>query len=255
MKSSLLTSILIYFIFTSVSAQGIDLIIPNGEDNIIADSRFTIRWEGKVYDSLKIEMTLDSSKSWEEISIRSHSEYSVKWNVPDIFSRFCKIRITDINDSTNYDESDNFFTIFPYNFGSSDFISINECLMWIGNNGMSAHDPVTDNAGFFWPGGKEAKITSIYADGILWGGIHNGMVKVNGSTYRYGLTAGKILPNGEADNPYDLKYKIYKIKKNWEKDNNPHQYYLNCRYMPSLKLYQLLQNHPRQIQDHHRSNN
>jgi len=51
-----------------------------------------------------------------------------------------------------------------------DFISINNILMWVANNGDTAHDPFTDGNGFYWPGGKEATQSAIFEDGLVWGG-------------------------------------------------------------------------------------
>lgn len=96
------------------------------------------------------------------------------------------------------------------------YIAINQILMWVSNNGMGSHDPRTDGSGFYWPGGENATISAIYEDGLIWGAKVGRETRVNGSVYRHGLQAGKILPNGEADNPNKDKYRIYKIRKGWE---------------------------------------
>jgi hypothetical protein len=98
----------------------------------------------------------------------------------------------------------------------AEFIAVNECFMWIANNGMGSHNPITDGSGFYWPGGENATIPAIFADGLLWGANVEGEIRVNGSTYRYGLQAGKILDVFSADDPNDPRYRIYKIRKNWE---------------------------------------
>lgn len=99
---------------------------------------------------------------------------------------------------------------------NSNFIDINQCFMWVGNNGMGSHSPITDAQGFFWPGGKEATIGAIFADGLIWGAKIGREIRVNGGTYRYGLQAGKILEDGTADDPSNLRYRIFKIRKGWE---------------------------------------
>jgi len=98
----------------------------------------------------------------------------------------------------------------------NNFISINQIFMWVSNNGMGSHDPRTDGSGFYWPGGENAMISAIYEDGLIWGAKVDTQIRVNGSTYRHGLQAGKIFPNGEADNPNQEKYRVYKIRKGWE---------------------------------------
>ena len=98
---------------------------------------------------------------------------------------------------------------------NNNYIAINQMKMWIGNNGMGSHDPYTDGAGLFWPGGENATISAIFMDGLVWGGKVNGGTRVNGDTYRYGLQAGKVLSSGSADDHSLSKYRIYKIRKGW----------------------------------------
>ena len=99
---------------------------------------------------------------------------------------------------------------------NTNFISVNEVKMWLSNNGMGSHNPTTDGSGFYWPGGDEGSLTAVFADGLVWGGIVNSQILVNGSTYRYGLQAGKILENGTPDDPWNSKYRVYKILDGWE---------------------------------------
>jgi hypothetical protein len=96
------------------------------------------------------------------------------------------------------------------------YIDINEILMWVSNNGDGSHSPLTDGNGFYWPGGKLAKKSAIFEDGLIWGGMVNGEIRVNGNTHRQGLQAGKILSGGIAENPDDPRYRVYKIRKDWD---------------------------------------
>jgi hypothetical protein len=96
------------------------------------------------------------------------------------------------------------------------YIAINQMKMWIGNNGSGSHDPNTDGSGLLWPGGENATLNLIYTDGLLWGGYVGDSLFVNGNIYRYGLQAGKILDTGLADDPSLSKYRVYKIRKNWD---------------------------------------
>lgn len=97
-----------------------------------------------------------------------------------------------------------------------DFISVNQVKMWMSNNGDNSHDPVADGSGLFWPGGPQATISIIFEDGLIFGGKVNGEIRVGGSTYRHALQAGKILDDGTADDPNLEKYRIYKIRRDWE---------------------------------------
>lgn len=109
-----------------------------------------------------------------------------------------KLSKTNINDNYNW-------------------ISVNQCFMWVGNNGLGSLNPITGNTqGFLWPGGDNATIGAIYEDGFIWGAKIGREVRVNGSVYRQGLQAGKILSDGTADDPSLTKYRVYKIRKGWE---------------------------------------
>lgn len=107
------------------------------------------------------------------------------------------IRKTNVNDDYNY-------------------IAINQILMWVSNNGDGSHDPRTGGNGFYWPGGKNATQSAIFEDGLIFGGKIGREIRVNGNTHRQGLQAGKILPDGRADDPSLAKYRVFKIKKGWE---------------------------------------
>jgi len=104
----------------------------------------------------------------------------------------------------------------PFTNDDYNFIAINEIMMWVANNGDGSHDPETDGSGFYWPGGKSAKKAAIFEDGLIWGCIVGGDTLVNGNTHRQGLQAGKILPDGTADDPDNPRYRVYKIQKDWE---------------------------------------
>jgi hypothetical protein len=92
------------------------------------------------------------------------------------------------------------------------FISVNNILMWVSNNGDGSHDPFTDGNGFYWPGGLRAEKSAIFEDGLIFGARVGSEIRVNGNTFRQGLQAGKII-NGLPDDPDLEKYRIYKIVK------------------------------------------
>ncbi len=92
---------------------------------------------------------------------------------------------------------------FPY----YDFIIANSLMMWMGNDGMMSHDPLTDGPGMYWPAGSTASL--VFNDGLLFGGKTGGTVHVGGATYRYGLQAGTILAGGSAADPRDPRFRIF----------------------------------------------
>src|SRR3990172_3790374 len=96
------------------------------------------------------------------------------------------------------------------------YIAVNQCMMWVSNNGDGSHDPRTDGNGFYWPGGEDAIKSAIFEDGLIWGGIVDTQIRVNGNTHRQGLQAGKILEDGTTDDPSLEKYRVYKLNKYWQ---------------------------------------
>jgi hypothetical protein len=96
------------------------------------------------------------------------------------------------------------------------YIAINQIFMYVSNNGNSAYDPFNAGSGLFWPGGiTNTNKAAIFEDGLVWGGKIGREIRVGGSTYRQGLQAGKILPDGTADDPSRPRYKIFKIRKDF----------------------------------------
>ncbi len=195
------------------------LLSPNGgeiypsEDSYYTTS-LTVETSYENITSLKTEFSSDNGANWEILLIDTELVFDYyKLDLPVVNSDKCLIRISDLNDPTIFDKSYSPFSVRMYRY--YDYIAGNECKMWIGNSGMSSHNPFTDDSGFYWPGG-EATIPAIFVDGIVWGGIHDGLIKVNGSTYRYGLMPGAILDDGTRDDPSKLQYSIFKLKKDWQ---------------------------------------
>jgi hypothetical protein len=96
------------------------------------------------------------------------------------------------------------------------YIAINNIKMWAGNNGANCHDPETEGGGFLWPGGESATISAIFLDGLLLGGKISGEIRVSGNNHRFTFRAGKILNPGIPDDQSLDKYRVYKIRKDWE---------------------------------------
>jgi len=91
-----------------------------------------------------------------------------------------------------------------------DFISINQILMWIINNGSTSHNPLTGGSGLEWPKGSGKYV--IFQDGLVWGGKVQGEIRIGGSTYNMGLQAGNIKPDNTADANNEV-HRIYKVRK------------------------------------------
>jgi hypothetical protein len=116
--------------------------------------------------------------------------------------------------------------------------------MWISNNGDGSHDPTKEGSGLYWPDGDEITYENlpgdlksvVFEDGLIWGGVHQDSIKVGGSTYRHGLQAGKILPSGKADDPSKDKYRVYKVREDWDEVNPVRD--ANNNGIPDIKEYE-----------------
>jgi hypothetical protein len=89
-----------------------------------------------------------------------------------------------------------------------DFVSVNRMLMWIANNGATSHDPSTDGAGLEWPRGSGKY--PVFQEGLVFGGLMEGDVRIGGSTYRQGWQAGPIRADGSASDPGSPSSRIFK---------------------------------------------
>ncbi|MFI5253604.1 MAG: T9SS type A sorting domain-containing protein [Bacteroidota bacterium] len=87
---------------------------PTSLEVVLASDQYTIQWQAPGIDSLKIELSLDSGKTF-NIVINSVPAGANKyqWNVPDTLSAKCRIRISDVLDATKNAQSAQ-FRIKPY---------------------------------------------------------------------------------------------------------------------------------------------
>ena len=195
--------------------KAVIIYIPYSSVVMPAYNLFSIWWVSNGLENITIQYSIDGGESWINIISNYPADSNhYDWYVPNTVSDNCYLKISSSDDPAVYDITGNSFTIM--HIQNYDYISVNECFMWIGNDGMGSHNPISDDSGFYWPGGENAKIPSIFTDGLVWGGKVNGEIRVNGNTYREGLQPGVILSNGMADNPEQTKYKIFKITKGWE---------------------------------------
>lgn len=91
--------------------------------------------------------------------------------------------------------------------------NINNISTWIKNNGQQDINP-NGSSGVTYPISENKQL--IFQSGILWGGIHNGGIKVGGSTYRQGLLPGKVLENGEREDETQDHVRIYRVRPDWQ---------------------------------------
>ncbi len=85
---------------------------PNGGEFFFMGSEEEINWTSYSVDSVKIELSLEDRTLWYTITEATPSDGSYNWLVeaPQT-SRKCRIKLTDLSDSTVTDESDTTFII------------------------------------------------------------------------------------------------------------------------------------------------
>ena len=158
--------------------------------------------------NVTIEFSQDNGNAWQTVAASIQDNQKYTWAVPSIVSSKCKIKVSKSDTPSFFSESD-LFTIHPNM--NSDTLSINNILMWVRNDGQSAHDPRTDGSGLYWP--RESGSWTIFEDGLIWSGKVNGEIRANGSAYRTGTVPGNILANGKGADPLDMSFGIWKIRR------------------------------------------
>lgn len=95
--------------------KGIITAQPNGGEILNYGDTFLIQWENFASTSnYKIEYTTNNGLSWNIIADNiSSSTKSFNWQIPNISSSKCKVKVSSVNDNSIFDESDSEFTIFP----------------------------------------------------------------------------------------------------------------------------------------------
>ena len=170
--------------------NSINLITPIGYEDILTFNNYTIGWHSNGVERVNLAYSTDDGNKWNFIAENIDADTSEYiWTVPLLFTDRIKIKIQDSNNPNIFNYSE--YPIYVSIYQPTDYISTNEIFMWIGNNGMGSQDPMKQWCGFYWPGGDSATIPAIFADGLVWGGKVNGEIRVNGNTYRYGLTTRK----------------------------------------------------------------
>lgn len=175
---------------------------------------YNLTWYSNLEGNLDLYFSSDNGSNWELFAENVDAgKGEAKWPIPNLITTVGKIKIVS---STNPDIVDISEPLIIQPYQSYDYIAANEVKMWIGNNGDGSHDPRTGGNGFYWPGGDDAVYSSIFEDGLVWGGKINGQIYFNGNTHRQGLKPGYIKADGTPSSPKAISSKIFKLKKGWE---------------------------------------
>ncbi|MFI5252042.1 MAG: T9SS type A sorting domain-containing protein [Bacteroidota bacterium] len=87
----------------------IHLIKPLEHELVLANSSYRIDWHASRIDSVTVDLSLDSGKTFKQITkISPANQDSLLWNVPDTLSSKCVMRVRDVADTTIYALSPSF---------------------------------------------------------------------------------------------------------------------------------------------------
>lgn len=104
-------------------------------------------------------------------------------------------------------------------YTSYTLLNIGNYSYWLANDGLSAHHPVTGDAGGIYPRGT-ARV--IYQDGLTWAGFVQDpnpakpKLRAGGQMYATGTVPGRIISPGVAQDPNDPAARIYRIRRDYQ---------------------------------------
>ena len=83
-----------------------------GGEQYIAENDVNIEWiQRDSISNVRIELSIDNGNSWTMITESTRNDGLFIWTIPNILSSYCKIRLSDSDDLSIFDESPNPFTI------------------------------------------------------------------------------------------------------------------------------------------------
>ncbi|MDZ7319518.1 MAG: FG-GAP-like repeat-containing protein, partial [candidate division KSB1 bacterium] len=99
--------------FTICAPPFVRVLQPNGGECLLVGLQYEIKWEAACFlDSLKIQLSVDNGRNWQNIVAKTENDGSFNWTVPNSVSDSCLIKVADV-DCDPFDVSDNVFAIKP----------------------------------------------------------------------------------------------------------------------------------------------
>ncbi|MDZ7331997.1 MAG: PKD domain-containing protein [candidate division KSB1 bacterium] len=97
--------------FTICAPPFVKVLQPNGGERLQIGSSYTIRWHACCFiDSVKLQLSIDNGRTWQNIVARTENDSSYQWTVPNTPSDSCRIKVADL-DCDPFDISDAVFSI------------------------------------------------------------------------------------------------------------------------------------------------
>jgi hypothetical protein len=126
--------VIFFFLFSNlVFSQNITVLTPNGSERVDSCVDTNITWDSSnTSQYYNIYYSVNGGTDWVSIATSYNTiENNFEWNVPNTSSVNCLVKITDSNDESIFDISDQFFIIdgaliLLYPSGNENFIAGNE---------------------------------------------------------------------------------------------------------------------------------
>ena len=146
-------------VFTISIVPTITLTSPNGGENWQVGSAHNITWTSSGVTNVKIECTTNNGSTWSTVvSSTPASTGTYSWTIPNLPSAQCKVRISDVSNSSVVDVSDNVFTISPIttivltspNGGENWQVGTSQDISWTSSGVTNVKIEYTTNNGSTW---------------------------------------------------------------------------------------------------------
>ena len=96
----------------SINIPVIEILTPNGGEVFIPGDKIPIHWTWTGdFRNVRIEYSIDGGVTWTSITTSTPNDGSYLWTVPSQPSTNCKIKVTNLDNTSSCDESDAPFTI------------------------------------------------------------------------------------------------------------------------------------------------
>ncbi len=105
-----------------VQPEAVTVTDPNGGESWTVGSSHNITWTSDCLDNVKIEYSTNNGSDWtEEVASTPAGPGSYSWTIPDEPSDQCLVRVSDADDGTPSDVSDQVFSILTGDFSMNTF--------------------------------------------------------------------------------------------------------------------------------------
>lgn len=101
--------------FFSIIPADVELTNPNGGETFYTGNNYNITWTNEYIDDnyVKLEYSTNNGASWLDIVSVTENDGTFSWTAPDSPSDECLVKVTNFNDASIFDISDDLFTIAP----------------------------------------------------------------------------------------------------------------------------------------------